>query len=120
MHAICILSTVFKAGSLHDLTDIATTILRLPKVLPNGDGLQDVLLIRVHTDEGIVGIGEAHTVPLVLKAVIDAPVSQLTGQGFKQMLIGKNPLDINVSVPNGPGLGIELNQEAIERYRWAP
>jgi L-alanine-DL-glutamate epimerase-like enolase superfamily enzyme len=25
------------------------------------DGLQDVLIIKVHTDEGIVGIGEAHT-----------------------------------------------------------
>lgn len=77
------------------ITEIETIILRLPNVLPNGDGLQDVLLIRVHTDEGIVGIGEAHTVPLVLKAVIDAPVSQLTGQGLKQMLIGRNPLEIN-------------------------
>jgi L-rhamnonate dehydratase len=78
-----------------NITDVETIILRLPNVLPNGDGLQDVLLIRIHTDEGIVGIGEAHTVPLVLKAVIDAPISQLTGQGLRQMLIGKDPLDIN-------------------------
>jgi L-alanine-DL-glutamate epimerase-like enolase superfamily enzyme len=77
------------------ITDIETIILRLPTVLANGDGLQDVLLIRVHTDVGIVGIGESHTVPLVLKAIIDTPVSQLTGQGLKQMLIGKDPRDIN-------------------------
>jgi L-alanine-DL-glutamate epimerase-like enolase superfamily enzyme len=77
------------------ITDVESIILRLPTVVANGDGLQDVLLIRVHTDEGIVGIGEAHTVPLVLKAIIDAPVSQLTGQGLKQMLIGKDPRDIN-------------------------
>ncbi len=77
------------------ITDIETIILRLPVVVANGDGLQDVLIIRVHTDEGIIGIGEAHTVPLVLKAIIDAPISQLTGQGLKKLLVGRNPLDIN-------------------------
>ena len=77
------------------ITDIETIVLRLPVVLANGDGLQDTLIIRVHTDDGLVGIGEAHTVPLVLKAIIDAPVSQLTGQGLKQLLVGRNPLDIN-------------------------
>ncbi len=77
------------------ITDIETIVLRLPKVLPVGDGLQDVLIIRVHTDEGITGIGEAHTCPTVLKAIIDAPISQLTVQGLKPLLIGKNPLQIN-------------------------
>jgi L-alanine-DL-glutamate epimerase-like enolase superfamily enzyme len=77
------------------ITDIETIVLRLPEVLPVGDGLQDVLIIRVHTDEGITGVGEAHTCPTVLKAIIDAPVSQLTVQGLKHLLIGKNPLRIN-------------------------
>jgi L-alanine-DL-glutamate epimerase-like enolase superfamily enzyme len=77
------------------ITDIETIMLRLPEVSPVGDGLQDVLIIRVHTDEGITGVGEAHTCPPVLKAIIDAPVSQLTVQGLKQLLIGKNPLHIN-------------------------
>lgn len=76
------------------ITDIATIVLRLPTVLPNGDGLQDVLIIKVHTDVGLTGIGEAHTAPTILKAIIDAPVSQLTGQGLKQMLIGEDPRDI--------------------------
>jgi L-alanine-DL-glutamate epimerase-like enolase superfamily enzyme len=53
------------------ITDVETTILRHPVVEANGDGLQDVLLIRVMTDVGIVGIGEAHTVPTVLQAIID-------------------------------------------------
>ncbi len=77
------------------ITDVETIMLRLPKVLTNGDGLQDVLIIRVHTDEGVVGIGEAHTSPLVLKSIIDAPVSQLSVQGLKQLLVGKDPLNIN-------------------------
>lgn len=77
------------------ITDIETIILRLPHVRPNGDGLQDVLIIRVHTDSGITGIGEAHTSPQVLKAIIDAPVSQLSVQGFKQLLVGRDPRDID-------------------------
>jgi L-alanine-DL-glutamate epimerase-like enolase superfamily enzyme len=77
------------------ITDVETLILRLARVLPNGDGLQDVLIIRVHTDSGIVGIGEAHTAPTVLKAIIDAPISQLSVQGLKQLLVGKDPLQIN-------------------------
>ena len=77
------------------ITDVETIPLRLAEVRPNGDGLQDVLILRVHTDEGITGIGEAHTSPLVLKAIIDAPISQLTGQGLRQLLLGKDPLRIN-------------------------
>ena len=66
----------------------------MPDVLPNGDGLQDVLIIKVHTDDGIVGLGEVHTSPLVAKAIIEAPISQFTVQGFKQLLIGRDPLKI--------------------------
>ena len=76
------------------ITDIESIMLRLPDVLPNGDGLQDVLIIKVHTDAGIVGLGEVHTSPLVAKAIIEAPISQLTVQGFKQLLIGRDPLKI--------------------------
>ena len=76
------------------ITDIQTTILRLPDVEPNGDGLQDTLIVEIQTDEGITGLGEAHTVPMVLKAIIEAPVSQLTGQGLRQMLLGEDPTRI--------------------------
>ena len=76
------------------ITDIETIMLRLPDVVANGDGLQDVLVIRVHTDAGITGIGEAHSSPPVLKAIIEAPVHQLSGQGLAQLLIGRDPLRI--------------------------
>lgn len=76
------------------IVDVETVILRLPTVLPNGDGIQDLLLIKVHTDVGIIGIGEAHTMPTVLKAIIDAPVSQLAAQGLKHLVVGEDPLRI--------------------------
>lgn len=77
------------------ITDIETIVLRLPTVLANGDGLQDTLIVKVHTDEGIVGLGEVHTSPTVARAVIEAPISQRTVQGFKQLLVGRDPRRIN-------------------------
>ncbi|MBM3481449.1 MAG: mandelate racemase/muconate lactonizing enzyme family protein, partial [Alphaproteobacteria bacterium] len=41
------------------ITDVETILLRLPVVREIGDGCQTICVIRVHTDEGIVGIGEA-------------------------------------------------------------
>lgn len=40
------------------ITDIETIVLQLLQVLPNGDGLQGTLIIKVYTDEGVVGLGE--------------------------------------------------------------
>lgn len=57
------------------------------------DGTQDALLILVHTDAGITGIGEADTSPLVGKAVLDAPISGDKCQGLARQLIGEDPLD---------------------------
>lgn len=75
------------------ITDVRTTLLRLPVVEPIGDGLQDLLLIEVDTDAGLTGLGEAHTMPLALDAVIHAPVSQLSVQGLVGLVIGQDPLD---------------------------
>jgi L-rhamnonate dehydratase len=76
------------------ITDIETIVLRLPDVRPIGDGCQSILLIRVHTDEGITGIGEAHTNPTISKAIIDAPMTSVASWGLRALLIGENPLDI--------------------------
>jgi L-rhamnonate dehydratase len=76
------------------IIDIESIVLRLPEVRPIGDGCQSILLIRVHTDEGITGIGEAHTNPTVSKAIIEAPMCSLASRGLRELLIGENPLDI--------------------------
>jgi L-rhamnonate dehydratase len=77
------------------ITDVETILLRLPEVREIGDGCQTICVIRVHTDEGIVGIGEAHTNPLAAKAVIDSPMYSVSAQGLKHVLIGEDPRDIN-------------------------
>lgn len=76
------------------ITDIETIMLRLPDVRDIGDGCQSVLIVRVHTDAGITGIGEAHTNPLVSKAIIDAPLCSVSSTGLRGLLIGEDPRDI--------------------------
>lgn len=75
------------------ITDIKTTALRLPEVKPIGDGIQDVLVVEVDTDEGITGIGEVHSSPYIAEAIIHAPMSHYAARGLRQILIGRDPLD---------------------------
>ncbi|MBM3601959.1 MAG: mandelate racemase/muconate lactonizing enzyme family protein [Alphaproteobacteria bacterium] len=77
------------------ITEVEAIILRQPKV--DGaiaDGSQDDLIVRVHTDEGIVGIGEVDSAPEVAKAVFEAPNSHYIAAGLRHVLIGQDPLDI--------------------------
>ena len=76
------------------ITDVETVMLRLPVVREIGDGCQSILIVLVRTDEGITGIGEMHTNPLVGKAVIDSPLCSVSAQGLKHILVGEDPRDI--------------------------
>ncbi|ACZ43407.1 Mandelate racemase/muconate lactonizing protein [Thermobaculum terrenum ATCC BAA-798] len=78
------------------ITDVEAIYLRLPEVDPSrADGTQDTLLVRVHTDEGITGVGEVDSSPLVARAAIEAPVSHSVAMGLKHVLLGENPLEID-------------------------
>lgn len=76
------------------ITSVETVIIRLPVVLPIGDGTQDTLIVKVHTDEGLTGLGEAHTSPWVARAVIEAPMSAMAARGLAEIVVGQDPLDI--------------------------
>src|SRR5687768_17102004 len=55
---------------------------------------QDDLVVKIHTDDGLVGIGETDTNPWVAKAMIEAPGTHIMGLGLKEMLIGRDPRDV--------------------------
>lgn len=76
------------------ITDVEAIVLRLPEVEDVCDGTQDALVVRVHTDAGIVGLGEADSMPTVLKAVVDAPTSNSIGHGLRRLLLDQDPLAI--------------------------
>jgi L-alanine-DL-glutamate epimerase-like enolase superfamily enzyme len=76
------------------ITEVETIILRQPDVDDAiADGSQDDLIVRIHTDDGIVGIGEVDSAPEVVQAAIDAPNSHANAIGLRHMLLGADPLD---------------------------
>jgi len=77
------------------ITEVEAIHLSIPNIdATQCDGTQDTLLIRIHTDEGIVGVGEVDSSPLVAKAVVDAPASHSIACGLRTLLIGENPFEI--------------------------
>jgi L-rhamnonate dehydratase len=77
------------------ITDVEGIMVRLPEVRMIGDGCQTILIIKVHTDAGITGIGEAHSNPLVSKAVLEAPLCSVSSTGLRELLLGQDPRNIN-------------------------
>lgn len=77
------------------ITDVEAVILRQP-VLDEGiaDGSQDDLVILVHTDEGITGIGEVDSAPEAVRALVDAPGSHAIANSLKELLVGEDPTDV--------------------------
>ncbi len=54
---------------------------------------QDDLVVEVHTDEGIVGIGETDTNPWIARECIRARGTHCMGLGLQEMLIGADPME---------------------------
>ncbi|NBD22278.1 mandelate racemase/muconate lactonizing enzyme family protein [Paenibacillus glycinis] len=77
------------------ITEVEAIHLRIPDLdAAQCDGTQDTLVIRIHTDEGITGVGEVDSSPLVAKAVVDAPASHSIAVGLRSLLIGENPVEV--------------------------
>lgn len=76
------------------ITDIECHILVVPHLKEDAtSSSQDDLLVLVHTDEGISGIGETDTGPWLARAAIEAPGSHSMAMGMKELLIGMDPFD---------------------------
>jgi L-alanine-DL-glutamate epimerase-like enolase superfamily enzyme len=77
------------------ISDVQAVILRQP-VLDDGiaDGSQDDLVILVHTDEGITGIGEVDSAPEAVRALVNAPGSHAIANSLHHLLVGEDPLDV--------------------------
>lgn len=54
---------------------------------------QDNLVVLIHTDEGITGIGETDTGPWIAKACIESPGSHTMAMGMRDLIIGMDPFD---------------------------
>ena len=75
------------------ITRIDCHVLLVPDYDPEAcSSAQDDLVVEVHTDAGIVGIGETDTNPWVARACIQALGSHCMGLGLEEMLLGADPL----------------------------
>jgi L-alanine-DL-glutamate epimerase-like enolase superfamily enzyme len=76
------------------ITRVEATHLRLPDVNERCDGSQETLVVKVHTDAGIVGVGEVDSSSLVAKAIIEAPLSHKICRGLADCVVGQDPFEI--------------------------
>lgn len=75
------------------ITAVEPIHLRVPVVEALPDGTLDVLVVLIHTDEGLTGIGEVTSQSYVCKACFDAPRSAARRHGLTSILIGEDPRD---------------------------
>lgn len=76
------------------ITDVEAIIVKQPDISMIGDGSQDTIVIKVHTDEGITGLGEVDSSPYVVKSIIDTPASHMVCMGLKELVVGEDPFDV--------------------------
>ena len=58
------------------------------------DGSQDDLVVLVHTDEGITGIGEVDSAPEAVRALVNASGSHAIANSLHDLLVGEDPVDV--------------------------
>src|SRR6266852_4928969 len=77
------------------ITRVEPIHLRRPAVNERCDGSQETLVVKVHTDAGIVGVGEVDSSSLVAKAIIEAPLSHKICRGLAECVLGQDPFEID-------------------------
>ena len=58
------------------------------------DGSQDGVIIRITTEDGVVGLGEVDSAPEVVRAIVESPPSMRTMWGLRDVLVGEDPREI--------------------------
>jgi L-alanine-DL-glutamate epimerase-like enolase superfamily enzyme len=75
------------------ITRIDCHVLAVPDPDPDAcSSAQDDLVVEIHTDAGITGIGETDTNSWVARTCIQAPSVHVMGRGLEEMLLGADPL----------------------------
>ncbi|HEV3340792.1 MAG TPA: mandelate racemase/muconate lactonizing enzyme family protein [Pirellulales bacterium] len=75
------------------IVEVICQIVRIPVVIAKTASSQDAVIVRIRSDNGLEGIGEADSSPEVVKAIIDAPFSHNIACGLRKILLGQNPLE---------------------------
>jgi len=75
------------------ITRVESSVLLVPDYESKAcSSAQDDVVVKVYTDEGIVGIGETDTNPWAVKAYIESPSTHVMSFGLGELLVGQDPL----------------------------
>ena len=71
------------------ITDVEAVVLR-QSIIDEGiaDGSQDDLVVLIHTDEGITGVGEVDSAPEAVQALVQQRGSHAVATGLRDSLVG--------------------------------
>ncbi len=76
------------------ITDVEVIPLSVETLNPDDcDGQYNDFVVRIHTDKGLVGIGESDTPPGVSTAFVNSPAEHIWSLNLKELLIGEDPLE---------------------------
>ena len=76
------------------ITDIECHVLLVPDVRTDAtSSAQDDIVVFIHTDEGITGIGESDVNPWIARACIEAPSTHSMGLSITERRLGEKPLE---------------------------
>jgi L-rhamnonate dehydratase len=76
------------------ITRVEGLALRLPDLdTATNDPTQDVLVVRVETDDGLVGLGECNHSAAAAQAFLAADGTSSIGAGVARLLLGRDPLE---------------------------
>ena len=76
------------------ITNVEAFVLVDTSIEPDGlDPTRKAVVVRVSTDAGIVGYGDSSSSPEIVKQVIDTPSLFDTSRSFRELLVGRDPLD---------------------------
>jgi len=77
------------------VTNIDVLHLRADRSADAGfDGSYDTCIVLIEADDGNVGIGESESLPSAVRAVIDGPTAHSHAQALRDLLIGRDPSDV--------------------------
>lgn len=72
---------------------------------------QDSLVVVIHTEGGVSGVGECDANPWMAKACIEAPGTHT--MGHEELVLSA---DGTIPLPAKPGLGVEVDWDVVKRY----
>ena len=74
------------------ITDVEALVLQVGEIdTSRADGTQDAFIVKIHTDEGLVGVGEGDTSPYVAREIVTMPSSHSLARGLRDVLMGQDP-----------------------------